>query len=331
MAEGLIPVAVVDGVGVRAEAEQQTDLQLLDRYRKDHDQRAFDAILRRHGPLVLGVCRRVLRNSHDAEDAFQATFLVLVRKAALIGRGELLANWLYGVAYRTALKARTMAGLRRFKERQVALMPVAEPTPERAWTELEPVLDEELHRLPDKYRVPLVLCYLQGMTKGEAAKELGCPEGTVSGRLARAREMLRQRLSKRGLPMSLGLLLLLLGGKASAAVPEVLFKVTAKAAASYGAGSLALIPPAVLALAQGMAKPLSLVAQIAIAVLALSLIGGSGAIAYHMVAPEATRTGVPPGGCCLSHGTADPNGQSPTGFLQRLVQDAKEGMKRPAK
>src|SRR5271170_4507596 len=175
-----------------------SDGQLLERFLARRDENAFDALVRRHGPMVLGVCRRVLRNSHDAEDAFQATFLVLVRKAASIALRDLLANWLYGVAHQTALKARATAARRKQRERQVAEMPETAVAKENLWQDLQPLLDEALSRLPDKYRRVIVLCDLEGKTRKEAAQQLVCPEGTVAGRLARARAMLARRLAQRG-------------------------------------------------------------------------------------------------------------------------------------
>src|SRR5947209_5026354 len=169
-----------------------SDGRLLESFAHRGDQAAFEALVRRHGPMVLGVCRRVLGDVHAAEDALQATFLVLVRKAASIAKRELLGNWLYGVAYRTALKAKTAAARRRAKERQVRPMPNP-GNEEEVWRELQPLLDQELSRLPDKYRIPVVLCDLQGKSRQEAARQLGCPEGTVSSRLARARVMLAKR------------------------------------------------------------------------------------------------------------------------------------------
>src|SRR5260370_39202143 len=180
-----------DGAGM-------TDEQLVTGFVAQRDDATFEAIVRRHGPMVLAVCRRVLRNHHDAEDAFQVTFLVLVRKAAAIASRELLANWLYGVAYHTALKSKAMISKRRAREKQVTAMPESEETQRDLWDDLQPLLDQELSRLPDKYRVPIVLCDLQGKTRKEAARQLGYPEGTVAGRLARARRMLAKRLTQRG-------------------------------------------------------------------------------------------------------------------------------------
>src|SRR5262245_32494794 len=151
-----------------------TDGQFLERFVAEKDDAAFEALVRQHGPMVLGVCRRVLNDVHEADDAFQATFLVLVRKAAVIGRRESVGSWLHGVAYRTALKARAGLAARRKYERQVAAMPAEDPAPEVVWRDLRPVLDEEVDRLPKKYRDPVVLCYLEAKSYEEAADTLGC-------------------------------------------------------------------------------------------------------------------------------------------------------------
>ncbi|MBV8430290.1 MAG: sigma-70 family RNA polymerase sigma factor, partial [Solirubrobacterales bacterium] len=184
---------------IRRVAEDQRVLGLPDRelhrrFQDQQDQAAFQALLRRHGPMVLGVCRRVLGDRHEAEDAFQATFLVLVRKAASVVPRDMVGNWLYGVARQTALKARATTARRRAREKQVTAMP--EPAPERRESrhDLQPLLDEELSRLPDKYRAVIVLCDLEGKTRKEVARQLGWPEGTVAGRLARARAVLAKRL-----------------------------------------------------------------------------------------------------------------------------------------
>src|SRR5437879_808519 len=140
------------------DADEPTDGQLLERFAVGSEQAAFEALVRRHGPMVLGVCRRVLNNAADADDAFQATFLVLVHKAGSIRKRELVGSWLYGVAYRTAVKARAAAARRGARERQVVPMPPTEPANDVVWRDLRPVLDEELERLPDHYRIPVVLC-----------------------------------------------------------------------------------------------------------------------------------------------------------------------------
>lgn len=178
-----------------ASIEELPDGRLLKQFVSRHDQAAFAALVQRHGPMVLGVCRRVLRNHQDAEDAFQATFLVLARKAGGLHRPELLANWLYGVAYRTAQQARVKAARRCHHEREAATMSSAQAEPEPEGKEIREVLDEALFKLPEKYRAPLVLCYLEGKTNEEAAKLLGWPSGSMSARLARGRELLRQQLA----------------------------------------------------------------------------------------------------------------------------------------
>src|SRR5262245_28258587 len=175
------------------------DAELLGRYVERQDPAAFEALLVRHGPMVLGVCRRVLASAADAEDAFQATFLVLVRKAASVVPRGMVGNWLYGVAYRTATSAKAMNARRRAKERAAARPEARE---EERWTDLRPVLDEEMSRLPEKYRVPVVLCDLEGRTRREAARQLGWPEGTLSTRLRAGRGLLARALGRRGLALA---------------------------------------------------------------------------------------------------------------------------------
>src|SRR5262245_13339046 len=175
-----------------------TDGQLLARFVDSCDEAAFTDLLRRHGPLVLSVCRRLARHEQDAEDAFQATFLVLVKKAGSVAGRDSVGGWLHGVAFRAALKAREATARRR--ERQADEGPDVEAPPEEAhdWQ----ALHEELDRLPEKYREPLVLCYLEGRSRREAAARLCLPEGTLSSRLATARQMLGQRLVRRGIALS---------------------------------------------------------------------------------------------------------------------------------
>jgi RNA polymerase sigma factor (sigma-70 family) len=208
-----------------------TDGQLLDRYVATHDAAAFETLVRRHGPMVLGVCRRILPNWHDAEDAFQATFLVLIRKATTITPRDAIASWLYGVAYRAAQKVRVAAARRTSKE--VPMVHVSEPSTvaQGLWHDVLPLLDQELALLPEKYRFPIVLCDLEGKTRKEAARQLGWPEGTVAGRLASARKMLAKRLGRHGLPLSAGVLAALLSESGTqAAVPMSLVIATVRAA-----------------------------------------------------------------------------------------------------
>ena len=271
---------------------EPSDADLLDRFRNGRDEAAFAALLSRHGPMVLGVCRRLLPQSCDAEDAFQATFLVLVRKAGSISRPELLANWLYGVALRTATKARS-----RVRRDEASMRPLADARDPRSpetpgAEELRRVLDEELGRLPERYRAPLVLCYLEGQTYAETASRLGWPEGTVSGRLAR--EMLRARLTRRGWTLSTGAVATLLAPDGLAApVAGALAETTMKAAMLFaaggpGAGSLA---PSVLSLAQGVLKAMmiSKLKMTAVVTLGLTVVGtGAGFLTYQSVVAQQT-------------------------------------------
>src|SRR5216683_1420993 len=231
--------------------EELTDGQLLERFISRQEEAAFAVLVRRHGPMVLGVCRRVLHHWHAAEDAFQATFLVLFRRARSLDRRGSVANWLYTVAYHVALKARASAAHRRLREREVVEMPQAEPQPEEVWRDLQPVLDEELNSLPEKYRAAIVLCYVEGKTNAEAARLLRWPIGTVKGRLARARELLRTRLGRRGITLSTGLLGVVLAEHASAAVPGLLLESTIKTVGLLATGkataALSAAPAAVLA------------------------------------------------------------------------------------
>jgi RNA polymerase sigma factor (sigma-70 family) len=239
-----------------------TDGQLLEAFIQRRDEAAFEALVQRHGPMVLGVCRRVLRHAHDAEDAFQATFLVLVRKAASIAPRELVGNWLYGVAYRTALEARRAATKRRARERKVQAMPPPPAPGADHGAELQALLDQELSRLPDKYRVPVVLCDLEGKTHQQAARQLGWPAGTLSSRLVRARVLLARRLARHGLPLSAGALAAALTQEAaSACVPVGLAGSTIKAALWAAAGHAAApgcLSAEVVALTEGVLKAMLL-------------------------------------------------------------------------
>ena len=215
----------------------RTDGELLESFVHQRDDAALATLVHRHGSMVWGVCQRVLRSHHDAEDAFQATFLVLVRKAATIRDKELVANWLYGVAHQTAVRVRTTAAKRGFRERQVTEMPEPAVTKEDRWNDLKPLLDQELSRLPAKFRVPIVLCDLEGKTRQEAARQLGWPEGTVAGRLARGRTMLAKRLTRRGVVTSgVALAAMLSQNAASASVPTSVLDCTIKAVSLLATG-----------------------------------------------------------------------------------------------
>ncbi|HEV3164969.1 MAG TPA: RNA polymerase sigma factor, partial [Isosphaeraceae bacterium] len=256
-----------------------TDAQLVEQFATQRDEaaeEAFEVLIARHGPMVLGVCRHMLGNTHDAEDAFQATFLVLMRKAGTIRVEESLGNWLYGVAYKVAARARAGVVQRHWHESRSAAMTSATSDGEPTLRDLEPILHEELNRLPTKYRAPVVLCYLEGLTHDEAAERLGWPLGTVKGRLARARDLLRGRLSRRGITRSAGLVLALFAPEAtSSAMPEGLAKLTARAAmqtstAEAAAAGAASTPAA--ALADAVVRAM-VVAKVKIAVAVVMAVG----------------------------------------------------------
>jgi RNA polymerase sigma factor (sigma-70 family) len=275
------------------QSAELTDGQLLEGFATRHEEAAFTALVQRHGPMVLGVCRRVLRNPHDAEDAFQATFLILVRKAGSIGRRESLSYWLHEVAYRTALRAKFNAAKRRVHERQALAMSDADPLAELAWRDVQPLLDAELQQLPEKYRAPFILCYLEGKTHAEAAQQLGWPKGTVSGRLARARDLLRARLAQRGLVVSSGALAAALAHNAvAAAVPCPLVVTTVKAALVFAAGkttAAGMISAQVASLVEGGLKAMVLTKlKIATAlVLAVGVLtSGTGVLTHRALAAK---------------------------------------------
>jgi RNA polymerase sigma factor (sigma-70 family) len=218
-----------------------SDRQLLERFAARREQAAFAALVRRHAALVLGVCRRVLRQEQDAEDAFQATFLVLAKKAREVGQQGSLAGWLHRVAYHAALRARARAASRQEHERQAPPRQPADPLAEVTGRELLGVLDEELQRLPEDRRAPLVLCYLQGHTCDGAARQLGWSVRTLKRRLEQGRQCLRGRLARRGVALPAALLALGVTRQAEAALPQALLGATVRAALDIanGAGTLA--------------------------------------------------------------------------------------------
>jgi RNA polymerase sigma factor (sigma-70 family) len=233
-------------------AESRTDGHLLRRFVIGGDEAAFAALVQRHGPMVLGVCRRVLGNVADAEDAFQATFLVLVRKADSLTGRAVLGDWLHGVARRTALNAKRLAARRRVKEQAMARPEIDREEVRDDWL---PLLDEALTRLPEKYRLPIVLCDLEGRTRREAAQRLGWPEGTVAGRLARGRALLARRLARQGAVLSGASLAVVLSQQASAGVPAALTAATVQAAGQLVMGGVTVgISPRVAALTEGVLK-----------------------------------------------------------------------------
>jgi RNA polymerase sigma factor (sigma-70 family) len=284
-----------------------TDGQLLEDYVGHRNEAALAALLLRHGPMVWGVCRRILRHHQDAEDAFQATFLVLLRKAASITARELLANWLYGVAHQTARKARARAARRMERERQVVDMPEPAVGEHDLQEDLRPVLDMGLSRLPDKYRCVVVLCDLEGKTRKEAAGELGVPEGTVAGRLARARVLLARRLARCGLALpGTALATLLAQQAASASVPTALVSATIQSANLWGTGQTAAsaaLSVDVVALTEGVLQAMVLNKMkniIRILIVGCLIVLGVGVLGYHRAPgkPEeqpARQPGLPSG------------------------------------
>jgi RNA polymerase sigma factor (sigma-70 family) len=239
------------------EGAGRTDGQLLGSFIQHKDNSALAALVRRHGPMVWGVCSRMLRSHQDAEDAFQATFLILVQKAGALPDREMVGNWLYGVAHQTAVKMRALAAKRGVRERQVAVIPEPASAEQYVWNDLEPILDEELARLPEKYRVLIVLCQLEGKTLKEVARQLAIPQGTVASRLATARAMLAKRLSRRGVVLSGALLGAVVSSHASSAcLPRAVVASTIKIATliAGGQGVKGVVTPTVSALITGVTK-----------------------------------------------------------------------------
>jgi RNA polymerase sigma factor (sigma-70 family) len=279
---------------VRPPAEDASDSRLLERFARQADEAAFASLLGRHGPMVFGVCRRVLGDTPDAEDAFQATFLVLVRKAASLRRREAVGSWLYGVARRTALEARRAAAKRRAKETKAAPPAVATAGPR---DDLREVLDQELARLPPKYRAVLVLCDLEGEGRVEAAGRLGCPEGTVASRLARARTLLAGRLTRRGFALSAGLLAAVLAQQTSpACVPAALASATALAAPRSAMGQTAtagLISARVATLTKGVLQAMLLtnLKRATVGLLAVCILLAGAAVSTHVLTAGPAGTG----------------------------------------
>lgn len=220
--------------------EGAPDADLLDRFLAQRDDAAFTALVGRHGSMVFAVCGRILGDTHAAEDAFQATFLILARRARAIRKRTSLGCWLHGVAYRAALKARARAACQRQHESEAMPPAPTDPARDVLWRDLRPVLDSTLDRLPEKYRVPLVLCYLEGRTQQEVAQLLGWRLGTLATRILRGRERLRSLLARRGVALSVaGLTTALDWGPASAEAPAALVRSTVGHAANVAAGSAA--------------------------------------------------------------------------------------------
>jgi RNA polymerase sigma factor (sigma-70 family) len=272
-----------------------TDGQLLASFIDHKDEAAFEALVHRHGPMVFAVCRRVVGNHHDAEDAFQGTFLVLARKASSVRPRDRLANWLHGVALRTAMQARAMTARRRGREKQVAEMPEPEAAQQDQWRDLQPLLDQELTGLPENYRLPILICDLEGKTIKEAAQQLGWPQGTLAGRLARGRKLLAKRLASRGVLLSAGALAVVSENVASAGIPTSLMSSTVKAATIIAVGQAMVagaVPAKVLALTEGVMKHMMLakLRKAAVVGLVALCLCGLGAGGYQASFAQETKT-----------------------------------------
>jgi RNA polymerase sigma factor (sigma-70 family) len=280
-----------------------SDAQLLDAFARGGEEAAFTLLVRRHGRLVWGVCRRVLRDPHDAEDAFQATFLVLAKKAASIRKQSSVGSWLYGVAYRLACQLRKRAARRRRHEgaapdesREEPPDPRPEPAPELSLREALAILDEEVGRLPQKFRDPVVLCYLQGKTNEEAARELRCPAGTVKGRLLRARELLCARLTRRGAALSAAALAVLLATAAEAAVAPAPLRAAVVGALAFAGGGAASDGAARLAKDFLRTMTVNKIKRVAGGVLVLGLLASAGGVLVRQAVSGAPPAGPPPAG-----------------------------------
>jgi HlyD family secretion protein len=289
---------VIRSLGVSAEpggAVGLSDAQLLKRFAAQRDEAAFELLLWRHGPMVLGVCRRLVPDAHAAEDAFQATFLALVRRADSICEGAAVGSWLYRVAYRVSLRLRAELAKRAGRERpDVELLAVA-PGEEPGGDEFRRVLDEEVSRLPERWRAAFVLCCLEGKTGAEAARELRCPPGTVSSRLTRARDRLRRRLARRGLAPVTGALAAALAGEAPAVpLPAPLVAATLKASLRFSTGQTAGggLSAQAVTLAEGVLRAMSVTKARLLALLLLLL----GALATGGALTCYALTAAPPGG-----------------------------------
>ena len=276
------------------------DGQLLERFVQERDESAFELLLWRHGAMVLNVCRRLVPRDEDAEDAFQATFLALVKKARSIRQRDGLAGWLYRVAYRAALAARARAKRIAGHEKPAPVpeLPAAE---DQAWNDLRPILDEEVGRLPERLRLPLILCYLEGQTNEEAARQLGCPIGTVFSRLAKGRTILRTRLARRGLTLSAGTLAALLTQQVATASPAPALVAAALKSAHIIVGAKAgAVSSSVASLTEGVLKAMFLkkltIAAALFLVVAFLVVGGGGFLVHALRAdpPDQAQLDPPP-------------------------------------
>jgi RNA polymerase sigma factor (sigma-70 family) len=268
------------------------DEELLVRFFQTNDEGAFSVLVSRYGSLVYGVCKRVLGNATDADDAFQATFLVLVKKGAKLQQPGRLANWLYGVAFRTAKNVKSKRAQRSRVEREAGAMPAKTELSDMNYEQLWGVLDQEISQLPPKYALPLVLCYLEGKTNAEAATQLGWPEGSMSRRLSRAKDLLRSRMAKRGMAMTAVLLAAAVFSRpASACAPAKLVASTVEAGSlvAQGARFVDVVSPFAAKVAEDVILSLTasykLVASLVLATASLFI--ASSVVIWQVGIPEA--------------------------------------------
>jgi len=300
-------------LGVHGTASGLGEGALLRRFADGRDEAAFEALVTRHGPMVLGTCRRILADPHDVDDAFQATFLVLARKAGSIRDGDRLGPWLHGVARRVATRSRTLSARRAARERPGAEERASAGADPSELVELRAALDEELARLPEKYRAPLVLCYLEGLTHDEAAVQLSWPVGTVRSRLARGRDRLRSRLTRRGLSPSAAVPAIL----PAPAIPEVLISSTVRIATAAGSA-----PAHVASLAKGALIAMmwhKIRAIAAVGLVAGLAAGGAGAVARQAAAGRAAPAEGPGKEPDATHQQANINENDPASREARLA------------
>jgi RNA polymerase sigma factor (sigma-70 family) len=273
----------------RSESAHVSDRELLARYLADQDEGAFAALVKRHGAMVLSIARRVLRHVQDAEDAFQATFLILARKAPSIRKHESVSSWLHSVAFRVAYRLRGKAARQTMRQRPLPDVAQDGGAAELSWREAQFVLDEELNRLDETDRAPLLLCYRQGRTQDEAAQQLGWSLSVFRGRLERARQRLRARLVRRGLSFAAVLLATGVADAGAAAVPASLVSSTVTAATGGALASAGAVSARAAILAQGVIQTMfvSKIKLAALGLLTLTVFGAStGLVAYRSLADE---------------------------------------------
>lgn len=309
-----------------------SDRQLLDEFVASHDEAAFTVLIERHGPMVLGVCRRALPNAHDAEDACQASFLVLARKAASIRKRTSVGSWLHGVASRVALKLKRGHARRQRRERRVAVAMAIDPAAELSWREVQGILDEEVQQLPDRYRAAVIHCYLEGLTRDEAARRLCLSPGSLHGRLERARALLRDRLANRGLTLGAVLSAAALGENVvQAALPPLFVVTSTRAALQLAAGqpvAQSVVASHVLALTQEVVKTMFLTKVKLGTAVALCVGLFVTVIAGSFTSPSAAQD--KPRGPLVERFLATGTAESDTEFIRRISKDLRGTEPTPA-